>query len=341
MRRTPILLFLILFASTARSLRADGCTTQSALPVTVRDGIASAALGLTQKIEASAIAQIRAQTIPQYATDFGGIESAVRTASPHLAGAKFSVESVWLLDASNLKPSADGTLQDGQFFCTLNRSAAQVSFLIPALPAGRYAFALVDAASASPWQMAFILQEVAGAWRLAGFFPRATTAAGHDGLWYWRAAREFAGKKQSMNAWIYFQQASVLLRPVSFFSSNHLDQLNDEMAKAAPSALSQGISNDAPLALKGANGTDIRITSIGTDDSLGTQPVDLALHFKVDAALDATAGRARNRETAMAFLRAYPEVRDTFHGVWVFADVVNQTGNVAPFASEEPMSNLR
>lgn len=341
MRRTLLLLLLILFASTARSLRADGCTTQSAMPVTVRDGIASAALGLAQKVESSAIAQIRAQTIPQYATDFGGIESAVRTASPHLAGAKFTVESVWLLDASNLKTSADGVLQDGQFFCTLNRSAAQVSFLIPALPAGRYAFALVNAASSSPWQMAFILQEIAGAWRLAGFFPRATTAAGHDGLWYWRAAREFAVKKQSMNAWIYFQQASLLLRPVSFFSSNHLDQLNDEMARAAPSALSQGVSNDAPLALKGVNGADLRITSIATDDSLGTQPIDLALHFRVDAALDATAGRARNREAAIGFVHAYPEVREAFHGIWILADASSQAGNVAPFASEEPMSNLQ
>ncbi|ADV82582.1 hypothetical protein [Terriglobus saanensis] len=339
MRRTPFFLLLILIASTTRNLRADGCTTQSTMPVTVRDGIASAALGLTQKVESGAIAQIRAQTIPQYATDFGGIEAAVHTASPHLAGAKFSVESVWLLDATNLKPSADGALPDGQFFCTLNRSAAQVSFLIPALPAGRYAFALVNSAAASPWQMAFILQEIAGAWRLAGFFPRATTAGGHDGLWYWTAARQFAAKKQSMNAWIYFQQASALLRPVSFFSSNHLDQLNEEMAKAAPSALSQGISNDVPLALKGASGTDLRITSIGTDDSLGTQPVDLALHFKVDAALDATAGRARNREAAMAFVHAYPEVRDTFHGVWVLDDTMNQAGNT-PFASEEPMSNL-
>jgi hypothetical protein len=341
MRRTPLLLLVLLIGSSSKFLRADGCTTQSAMPVTVRDGIASAALGLAQKVESAAVAQIRAQTIPQYATDFGGIESGIHTASPHLAGAKFSVESVWLLDASNLKASADGTPQDGQFFCTLNHSASQVSFLIPSLPAGRYAFALVDSISAAPWQMAFILQEIAGAWRLAGFFPRATTAGGHDGLWYWHAARDFAAKKQPMNAWVYFQQASALLRPVSFFSSTHLDQLNDEMTKAAPSALSQGISNDMPLALKGPNGADIRITSIGTDDSLATQPVDLAIHFKVEAALDATAGRARNREAALAFVHTYPEVRGAFHGVWILADATGQAGNSAPFASEEPMANLQ
>jgi len=340
MHRSALASFVVvLLIAAAPRLRADGCTTQSELAVPVRDGIASAALGLAQKVQNGAMQQVRAQTIPQYANDFSGIETAVNTASPHLLGLQLSVESVWLLDATNLKAAADGTAQDGQFFCTLNRSAAQVNFLIPSLPAGRYAFALVDAPSTNGagWQLAFVLQEIAGAWRLAGFFPRATAAAGHDGLWYWRGAREFVAKKEAMNSWIYFQQAATLLRPVSFLSSNHLDRLNDETSRAAPSALSQGISNEAPLALRGVNGSDVRITAIGTDDSLKTQPIDLALHFKAEGVLEPTQARARNREVAAAFVKAYPEVASVFHGVWVFAEVPN----AAPFGSEHPMSNLR
>jgi hypothetical protein len=336
--RTPFAPFaLASLLAVSPQLRADGCTTQAVMSAATRISLATAAQTFSQKVGASDVDGIRSLTIPQYAQNFEGIRSAINTAAPHLKGAAFVVESVWLLDATGLKPAADGTLQDGQFFCSLNHSAQQVSFLIPSLPAGRYAFAVVDANNvASPWQLAFILQEVAGSWRLAGFFPRATTAGGHDGLWYWQAARDFAAKKQPWNAWIYYQQAVTLLRPVSFMSSSHLDALNEEMSRAAPPALSQGLSADMPLVLRTATGADLRITALGTDDSLNTSPVDLALHFKAEPLNDTAAARARNRAAALALLAAYPELRPNFHGVWVFAEVPGQP----PFPSEEPMAGL-
>ena len=39
-----------------------------------------------------------------------------------------------------MKRAADGGATDAQFYCTLNRSSAEVDFLIPALPPGKYAF---------------------------------------------------------------------------------------------------------------------------------------------------------------------------------------------------------
>ena len=338
MRRLLFVLSLTVLSPLPR-VYADGCITQAAMPAATRTAIAQAALGFSRQVQNAESSAIRANTIPAYSGEnFSGIQEAIGEASPNIKGATFHVQSVWLLDASNLKPSPDGTLQDGQFFCTLHGAISEVSFVIPSLPQGRYALAIVDSVSEkNPWQLSFMMQEIAGGWRLAGFFPHALTAGGHDGLWYWRAARDFTAKKQPWNAWLYYKQTVALLRPVTFMSSTHLDKLSDEMNKAAPHAIAQGISAQSPLALKNADGSDLFITALGTDTSLGTSPIDLAMHIRVDAPVsDPVAGRARNRVAAATLLRSYPELRSAFHGVWIFADAPG----ASPFATEEPMTNL-
>lgn len=339
LRRRMICLGVLAAALAAPVAYADGCVTQAAMPAAQRDALVKAAMTFAAQAQNNDSAGIRANTIAAYAGDnFGGIQNAIAESSPNLKGVTFKVNSVWLLDATSLKPAPDGTLQDGQFFCALKGAVSEVSFVIPALPAGRYALAILESVSeTNAWQLPMILQEVAGRWQMAGFFPHAMSAGGHDGLWYWKTARDFAGKKQAWNAWLYYQQAMMLLRPVSFMSSTHLDKLLDEMGKSAPHAVAQGVTASAPLALKAADGTDVMITGIGTDASLGTPMVDVAIHIKAEGATDQAAGRAKNRAAAMAFVAAYPEVRSAFHGVWVIADAQGQ----APFATEEPMANLR
>ena len=75
----------------------------------------------------------------------------------------------------------------------------EAEFAIPALPPGKYAFAMVTVAPApvatkpAPWHLSFLMrQEQRGKWLLAGFYPKPMTAAGHDGLWYWTQARKMA-----------------------------------------------------------------------------------------------------------------------------------------------------
>ena len=256
------------------------------------------------------------------------------TTAPHLQGATLQPSSVWILDASK-----NAAAQDTQFFCNLNRSQADTNFSIPALPPGRYALTVVDAVrGSSPWQLAMLLrQSSTGTWQLAGFFPRATTAAGHDGLWYWTDARTAAGKRQNWTAWIEYNEAERLLKPVGFVGSSHLDQLHEEQGKAAPPALSNGISPDAPLVVKAKDGTEYQLTALGPDDSLGGDRIDVAMHYKADPLSDPVAARARNQKAASALVAAYPDLREHFHGVWAFAE----SGNAAPFASEEAMARLQ
>lgn len=326
--------------------KADQCVTQSQMLPSDRDSLSNAALALAQKIQANDATAIRAQTMPRYAQDFSGMASTIATTSPQLANATFQPETLWILDASpSATPGAtpagspaDNAPHDAQFFCNLNRSRAETSFAIAALPPGRYGLAIVDAVHGNtPWQISMLLRQSGpGTWQLAGLFPRPTTAAGHDGLWYWKEARAEATKKENWSAWIDYTEADQLLKPVNFVGSSHLDQLHEEQTRAAPPGLSSGIGPDTPLVIKAKDGTEYQVIGLGPDSSLGGDRIDVAMHFRADPLPDPAAARARNLKAAAALVAAYPELRARFHGVWSYAE-----SNGVPFASEEPMSRLQ
>jgi hypothetical protein len=334
-------IFLLASLSIAQATAvAEPCITQSQMQPADRDSILRTAMSLAQLTAANNTAGVRAQTMPAYAQDFNGIQSAITTAAPHLQGASFVPDTLWILDASALKPAADGSPQDAQFFCTLNRSAQQTSFLIPSLPAGRYALAILNTAGTSdPWQVAMLLRENAGTWQLGGLFPRATTVAGHDGVWYWRTARDYATKKQQWNAWVYYAAAQQLLKPVAFITSSHLDALLAEQQRAAPPALSSGIGNDQPLVIAASQGrAEVRVTSLSAESAPDrTAGIDLLAHIRAaDVLTDPVASRARNVAAAKSILAAYPELRSAFHGIWIVADLPGG----GTYISEEPMTGL-
>lgn len=315
----------------------ESCTTQSAMTATDRDALVSASRGLAEKIQAGDAEAVRGLTVAEYAKDFGAVQGAVASASAKVKGAMLVVEQVYLLDASDLKRTSDGSAPNSEFLCSLNHSIAEADFLIPSLSPGRYGFAIVEAQGvAAPWRLSFLLRQEGGKWLMAGFYPGPMTAAGHDGLWYWTQARAMQRDKELWNAWLYYQQAENLLTPASFIQSTHLEKLKSETAAAAPPAVSQGISADVPLVVKGKDGTDYYFTALGTDDSLAKDKVDVTAKLKVDAIGDPTAARKRNLNAMSALLSAYPEMRKGFHGIWIFAEAPGQN----PFASEETMSAI-
>ena len=319
------------------SARGETCTTQSAMTETDRNALASAAKGMAEKIQANDAAGLQAMTIAEYAKNFGAIQGAVGNVSAKVKGATMVVEQIYLLDASSLKPGADGKPSNAQFLCTLNRSIAETDFSIPALPAGRYGFAIVEARGvAAPWRLSFLMQQVDGKWQMAGFYPGAMTAAGHDGLWYWTEARTMVKSKEQWNAWLYYQQAEALLNPSSLIQSTHLEKLRNEQTAAAPPALSSGVSADSPLVVKGADGAEYHFIGLGVDDSLAKDKIDVTARLKVDQIGDPVAARKRNTDAINALVAAYPELRKGFHGVWVFAEVPGQN----PYATELAMNEI-
>lgn len=318
---------------------SETCITQSAMTPADRTALEDAGQRFAALTAANNADAVRAQTMPQFAQDFGGIAEAIRTAAPKLQGASFVRDTLWILDASTSKPGADGSAQDAQFFCNLNGGSLQTSFLIPALPAGRYALVVLNTAGTTePYQIAMLLrQSTPGTWQMGGLFPRATTAGGHDGVWFWKAARDYAAKKQSWNAFVYYNEAEQLLKPVSFLSSSHLEALQAERSKSAPPALSTGISASQPLVIAAKGGAEFRVTSLEALNAPAQTGLDLLAHIHTeDAVSDPVALRARNAAAAKAIVAAYPELRSAFHGVWIVADLPNGT----TFVSEEPMSAL-
>jgi hypothetical protein len=316
---------------------AEVCTTQSQMTATDRDALAAAGRGLAAKVQANDVNGLQAATASEYAKDFSGIGAVVGSTAAKVKDTTLTVEQVYLLDGTQLKRGADGALPDAQFFCSLNKSVAEADFLIPGLAPGRYGFVIVDATdTSSPWRLSFLLRQDQGKWVMAGFYPKPLSAAGHDGLWYWTQARTMTAQKERWNAWLYYQQAESLLIPANFIQSTHLEKLKTEASTAAPPALSEGVSAEAPLVVKGPNGTEYHFTALGVDDSLAKDKIDIMAHLKVDQIGDPAAARKRNSDAMVALLTAYPEMRKPFHGVWIVADVPGQN----PFATEQAMSDI-
>ena len=214
---------------------AQQCTTQSKMQPADRAALVRAGLAIATAVQANDSNGVRQQTVTDVAQNFGGVANAIATTAPHLAGARFVPQSLWILDSreAGAGTGANAKPVDTQFFCNLNGGAQSTVFSLQALPPGRYGLVILDAENAQPpSQMALLLREDGvGSWKLGGFFPRTTTAAGHDGVWYWKTARLDAAKKQNWNAWLNYSEAERLLRPAGFVSSSHLDQLLDEQGR--------------------------------------------------------------------------------------------------------------
>ncbi len=156
---------LLAFALLAAPVSAETCTTQSALAPSDRAALADAARNLAALVQANNASALQALAVPALAHDFASFQYLLGNTAPRLTGASFSVDQLYLLDASTLKLNADGSSPDAQFVCSLNRTTMTTEFSIAALPPGRYAFALVitsappTVANPSPWRLAFLLHQ--------------------------------------------------------------------------------------------------------------------------------------------------------------------------------------
>jgi hypothetical protein len=327
---------LLGFAVSGAWATAETCTTQSQMKDADRDSLAAAARDIAAKVQANNAPGLRSETVAEFANNFAPLQSLVADTAPKLSGGELAVDQVYLLDATQIKAGQGAA--EAQFFCSLNRSANDVEFLIPGLSPGVYGFAVVRSSLPATWVLPMLLKRDLGKWLLAGIYPHATEAAGHDGLWYWREARRLNSENQHWNAWLYYGEAEFLLKPANFLQSSHLEKLRDEQKTAAPPALSAGIGTDVPLVVKAKDGQEYQFTSLTTEDSLAKDRIDVSAHLRVDQIGDVATARKRNEDAMRALVSAYPELRGSFHGVWIVAETAGQSQ--APFATEEPMSAI-
>jgi hypothetical protein len=323
-RRFKLALTLLTLLAPGR-IFAVSCTSQAQMNEAERTALMQTAHALATAVQSGNIGAVQALTIPKVKAQFDGIASTIEQTAPLLAGSTVTIDALYGLDASDLKTPAEDTA----FFCGLPSSPVHVDITIPQLPVGRYALTLVHATGVKqPQQLAFLLQKN-GDWQLAGFFVKPLMVAGHDSLWYWTRARSLNQKGQKWNAYFYYATAKYLATPVDLLTSPNLDKLNQETTSSRP----DGLPGEKPMTLT-ANGKTYPVSDLHTDGSLGG--LDLVIRYTASDASDPVAARAQNLEVMKAILAAHPEVRDGFHGLWVFAEAPNQR----PYGNELAMGDI-
>lgn len=331
-RRALVLLCGILGAG--RIARAQACTTQAKMTLEQRTAVGSAAYKLAMAVGKGDTATVQSGAMPALATNFVATANLIHGLAPSLGADSFAVTQLYLLDASG---RSAGDASEADFSCSLKDSAAEVDFSIAGLPAGRYAFAMVEGSGPNPWLLSFLLQaDAGGGWKMAGFYPHRREAAGHAGIWYWTVARADAKSGKPWLAWLMYGEADELLRPANFLSTTNLDRLRGERRDAAPPALSGGLSDATALAMRGPNGAEFRVTGLASQSSDNGKQLNLVMHFRADSLADANAAAARNMAAGTALLGAHPELRSGFDNLWVIAEAPN----VNPFVTERPIGEF-
>src|ERR1700685_1060845 len=191
--------------------RATSCTAQAELGSLDRDALAAASGRVATAVLAQDFTTLQANLLPQEASEWNGIRATVEQAAPLVKGGHFQLRDVYLLDATDQTATADT-----QFFCSNATGSLTVSVNMTALPPGRYAVALADAAGAPlAGQIGVVLawDGAATAWKLAGLTIRPGVFDGHDGVWYWVRGRSLA-KPDPWSAWYSYDAARYLLLPV-------------------------------------------------------------------------------------------------------------------------------
>jgi hypothetical protein len=296
-------------------LQAQICTTGADLDVATKNAIENAAKQYLAMSKSGDVAGLKANAIPEITGDFSGIEQAVVTNKTYLGEGQASIIGTYLLDASQAK----ATLPRADFYCGIYNSSDRQAFSIPNLPPGRYAVVIQKVDGKDPITLTLILQNVAGAWKLAGYYPRLDSIGSHDGQWYLTKARDFKTKGQLHDAWFYYLTAWDLTAPVNFMSTPQLDKIADEMQSARPSDLP---TPSAPLSLT-ANRKTFRVTELAPVP--GEKGVDLRIRYENPDAGNSAVAFQDNMAIIKAILAKYPELRDAFTSV--VARAVDNSGH--------------
>ena len=157
--------------------------------------------------------------------------------------------------------------------------------------------------------LTLVLEQEGADWKLAGFFPRFSQAAGHDAEWFIKRARDFKTKSQNHNAWLYYREAIALSAPVDFMSTLDTDRLYDEaQATQPPDVPANGNTVDLSASGKVIHMTDIFALVVGND-------LDLAVKYQTADVSDTSRTFQENTAVIKALLAKFPEYRDAFAAV--------------------------
>jgi hypothetical protein len=286
-------------------LHAQTCLTASDMDAAARLALETTARRFFDMAARGDSASLRQNAIASLASNFGGIEGAIRDNQVTLSGTKATVRPPFLL-----KIEGAGAVDRAEFLCGVFGANGQTNdstvFVIPNLPPGNYAIAITDVSTGKgPYTVSFVLQQESGAWKLGGYYVKAVQVKGHDGMWFADQARQYKTKGQMHNAWFYDLQAREMLVALPFMSTLMTDKLYDEFQNLKPADL-------PPFGLA-LTGKTVHVTSlfplvVGSD-------LDLVVKYQTDSVADTGKTFQDNVAIMKALLVKFPELRDAFDGV--------------------------
>jgi hypothetical protein len=252
---------------------------------------------------------LKQNAIPSLASDFSGIETAVKDNQANFAGAAAVPRGPFLLKAEGATP-----LPRAEFLCGVfgsnGQTAHSAEFVIPNLSPGSYGIVILDVTTSNgPYSVTLVLQEQGADWKLGGYFVKAAQVAHHDANWYADQARAFKAKNQNRNAWLYYTEARELAEPVPFMYTQITDKLYDESQSVKPADLPvDGSTVDLAAGGKTYKLTAVFPLAVGQD-------LDVVVKYQAADVSNTGYSFQENAAVMKGLLAKYPDFRDAFAGV--------------------------
>jgi len=321
-------LLLLLIAGT---IHAQTCLGPSDMDPSVRTALETAAQRYFEMSAHGDLAALQQNSIPSLASNFSGVENAVKDNAAAFAGAQATIRSPFLLMADGQQP-----FPRAEFLCGVFGPSGQTRqsavFVLNDLPPGKYALTILDVnGGKQPCTLTLVLQQIVTDWKLAGYYVRATESAGHDGSWFAQRARDFKAKSELHNAWLYYREAIALNSPVDFMSTLASDKLYDEMQSTQPADMpANGKDVDLSAAGKTYHWTEIFPLAVGND-------LDIVLKYSSTDISNTQRTFQENMALIKAVVAKFPELRNAFAAV--VARAVEPSGQ--DYGSMLPMKEIK
>jgi hypothetical protein len=307
-RRVRRWLSLLLLGASACA-HAQTCQTAEDMDNSARTALEAVAKRFFEMSARGDTAALKKNSIDSVAANFAGIEAAVKENQAAFTGAQATFRPPFLLIADGTSPLARAEFLCGVFGRTGQTKDSAV-FVLNNLPPGKFAVTILDVnGSPAVMTLTLVLEQGYGDWKLAGYFPRSSQAAGHDATWFTQRARDFTTKTQNRNAWLYYREAIFLTAPVDIMSTLATDQLYDAAQAVQPADMPvNGKTVDLSAGGKVYRLTDIFPLAVGSD-------LDVVVKFQAADVSDTTRAFQENTVVIKALVTKFPEFREAFAGV--------------------------
>ena len=310
---------------------AQSCQDSSDLDEATRAAISAAAERDFELAAKGDTASLRQNAIASLAANFTPIETTVKDHQANLAGARATVNSAFLLEADGTAP-----LPHAEFYCGVfgknGQTPGSAILNFNNLPPGKYAFALLEAASPKgKTDFSVILQQEGSDWKLGGLYVKEAEVLGHDSDWFATQARDYKAKGQLHNAWLYYLEARSLVSPVPFMDTLQVDKLYNEFQNDKPSDLpGDGKTTDLNAGTATYKLVDFYPQAVGED-------LDVVVRYQVANAAQTNQAYASNMEVIKALVAKYPELKNAFSAV--VARAVDSSGR--DYGTLLPMKEIK